>query len=215
MAFFVPFPDLILRNFSGCLKTGSPPPSGGGIPHPLPPGSPTRGGAIKESTRPRRSRALVKKWQIAYLIACLVMVANHWLNPELRSEIDPVALMMLGLLVVALRSPYRPLCLWDWPLFGLSLTLCGSGAWLFTPRQEGGFRMFFAAYMTLADGFGLSWTASARDRRWFKEVLEPTRKFSHFSLPMLDIGLALAPFAFPLLALRYQVRRRSSVEDGA
>lgn len=151
----------------------------------------------------------MKKWKIAYLIACLVMVANHWLNPELRSEVDPVTLMMLGLLVVLLRAPYRPLRLWELPLFALCLVFCGSGAWFCTPAQDRGFRVFFTAYMSLAAGFGLSWTASARDTRWFKEVLEPTRKFSHFSLPTLDIGFALAPFAFPLLALRYRLRQGS------
>lgn len=130
------------------------------------------------------------------------MIANCW-NPEVpQQEVAPATLMVLATTHWVLRAPYRPLPYWEIPLILLSLAGCAYGAWCFEP-EEPGFRYFFALFATLALSYGFACTATRAGTPWRRQVLEPTRKFSRFSLPFLDFGLVFAPFVFPILALRY------------
>lgn len=142
------------------------------------------------------------KWKVAAVIAFFVMLTNCLLSLGPLEEVGPVTLMMLGVTHLVLRAPYLSLQLWEVPLMASSLGFSAFGAWSFQP-EEPGFRVFFAAFVTLALSYGFACTASAPDTRWRREVLEPTRHFSRFSLPFLDFGLVFAPFLFPLLAVRY------------
>lgn len=148
----------------------------------------------------------MKKWKAAAIFACLVMIGNCW-NPEIpQQEVRPTTLMLMGITHWVLRAPYRPLRFWEVPLMLLSLASCGYGAWTFQP-EEPAFRVFFATFCTLALAYAFACTASASGTAWRLQVLEPTRKFSRFSLPFLDFGLVFAPFVFPILAFRYFLLR--------
>lgn len=130
------------------------------------------------------------------------MIGNCW-NPDIpREEVAPVTLMLLGITHWVVRAPYRSLPLWEIPLVLVSLAGCAYGAWSFEP-EEAGFRVFFAAFATLALAYGFACTATPAGTPWRRQVLEPTRKFSRHSLPFLDFGMVFAPFVFPILALRY------------
>ena len=148
---------------------------------------------------------LMGKWKAAAVIGLFVLGFDCYFELGPRQELVPVTMVWAGVTHLVLRGPYRPLTLWELPAVALSLALAGLGGWSFLP-DEPGFRLFFAAFVTLALSYGFACTASAPNTRWRREVLEPTRRFSHFSLPLLDIGLTLAPFLFPLLALRYLLR---------
>jgi len=139
---------------------------------------------------------------VASFIVLFVMLVNCWLALGPLEEVGPVTLVCLAVTHLVVRAPYCRLRLWELPLVALSLGCAAFGAWSFQP-EEPGFRLFFAVFVTLAWCYGLACTASAPDTRWRREVLEPTRRFSRYSLPFVDFGLVFAPFLFPLLALRY------------
>lgn len=150
----------------------------------------------------------MRKWKIAALIGLLVLIVDCGLALGPLEELQPVTLVWWGVTHLVLRAPFRVLKLWELPLVALSLALAGYGAWSFRPDEEQGLRVFFASFVVLALSYGFAWTASPSGTRWRREVLEPTRSFSRFSLPFLDFGLVFAPFLFPLLALRYLLRSR-------
>ena len=148
------------------------------------------------------------KWKALTLVATLIMLVNclaaRWDAKIPAEEVVPVTAMMLSITHAVWRGPYRALRWWEWPVLVGSLALAGWGAFRFQGEGE----VFFACFVVLALSYGYACTASLPDTRWRREVLEPTRGFTRYSLPFFDFGLVFAPFVFPLLALRYWWRGR-------
>ena len=149
----------------------------------------------------------VLKWRVLSLIAVGAMLAVCWMSRFDRgipsNEVVPVTLMMLAVTPTIWRAPYSLLRWWEVPGLLACLGLAGWGAWTFHPQDDFGFRCFFSVFVVLALAYAVACTSSAPGTRWRRQVLEPTRRFSAYSLPFLNIGLALAPFLFPILTLRY------------
>lgn len=67
-------------------------------------------------------------------------------------------------------------------------------------------RSFLAAYCGLALIYGYFCCAVPEPYHLREEVILPVKKFSKIGLPGFDLGIALAPFVFPLMLARLWLR---------
>ncbi len=124
-------------------------------------------------------------------------------------EVGPVTLIVAGLLPLAWRAPFRVWHWWDTLLTPVSLLLVAAGAGSFRPEDnpEPAFQFFFALYLTLATAYGYFCSATPADSPRRAAVIEPVKRLSRLGIPGLDLGLVLAPLAFPWLWLHHALKR--------
>lgn len=148
-------------------------------------------------------------------LGCVVLWTNLSLgnvpSPEVASrELLPSALLTTGVMHWAWRAPYRRVRLWEWPLMFLSVVAMFVGGLRFQPEPNPDldFSLFFASYVTLALIYGFLCTAVTDEEPLQQKVIAPVKRVSRLGIPLLDVGLVLAPFFFPLFLLRYFLTRR-------
>jgi hypothetical protein len=127
-------------------------------------------------------------------------------------EVAPAGLVTLSVAHLLFRLPYRRWSKWEAPLVLVSIGLAAFGALTFRPYDqppEFGFQLFFAAFVGLAVSYGFFCSAVPKHSPLHAAIIEPTKKFSSFGLPGLDIGLVFAPFVFLALLLGYAFRGSS------
>lgn len=125
--------------------------------------------------------------------------------PPLR-EVGPTGLMTLAATYLAFRWPHRVWSKWEAPLVTLAVGLAAVGALTFRVDEDPpqlGFQVFFAGFIGLAFAFGFFCTAVPEDSPFQAAIIQPTKRFSSFGLPGLDIGLVFAPFVFLVLLIGY------------
>jgi hypothetical protein len=90
-----------------------------------------------------------------------------------------------------------------------SLLLVAVGGFTFRPDDTPGpvFQAFFAVYLTLATAYGYFCTATPPDSPRRSAVIEPVKRLSRLGIPGVDLGLVLAPLAFPWLWLGHEFKR--------
>ena len=129
-------------------------------------------------------------------------------------EVGPVTLVLMGVTHLLWRVPYTRFRPWEIPLLAFSVGLAWSGGFLFTPSHDErstAFSVFFATYLALALSYGHFCASTAKDSPWRRGVIEPLKKVFAFGIPGFDIGMVLAPFAFPLFLLRYYLVSRRAL----
>lgn len=107
---------------------------------------------------------------------------------------------------LAFRWPYRVWSIWEAPLVVLAVGLAAFGGLTFRPYNEPAqmaFQIFFAGFIGLAFAFGFFCTAVPDDSPLQAAIIQPTKRFSSFGLPGLDIGMVFAPFVFFVLLIGY------------